>query len=240
MRLCLAGLSVLAYNPELIKQSKYNLESFYSFKDFELPFLKTSKMFLLDSGAYTFMANAKSTNFDEYLDRYITFINKHDVKYFFELDIDSVVGLEKVEQMRSILENGTKKKCIPVWHKSRGINKFKELCENYDYISIGGIVTKEIRKKEYQQMKTLVSYAKQKGVKVHGLGFTNTNFIDQIGFYSVDSTSWLSGQRFGTIHIFDGKKVIPKKTEYRTTSYKKVNVHNFTEWCKFQKYLESR
>ena len=28
----------------------------------------------------------------EYLQRYIDFINKYDVKYFFELDIDAVVG----------------------------------------------------------------------------------------------------------------------------------------------------
>ena len=54
------------------------------------------KMFLLDSGAFTFMnSNKKNEDIKSYLDSYIDFINKYDIKYFFELDLIQLVGLKK-------------------------------------------------------------------------------------------------------------------------------------------------
>lgn len=47
------------------------------------------------------MQNAKkNVDWNEYLDKYIDFINAHDVQYFFELDIDAIVGYERVKQLR--------------------------------------------------------------------------------------------------------------------------------------------
>ena len=82
---------------------KYYLESyFYLKKPIQLQLMQEVNMFLLDSGAFTFMnaKKEKAVNIDEYLDNYIAFINKYDVKYFFELDTDSVHGLDKVLEMR--------------------------------------------------------------------------------------------------------------------------------------------
>lgn len=130
------------------------LESFYYVEDWEIPLIKGCELFLLDSGAFTFMNNSKTAvDFNEYLTTYIDFINKHDIKYFFELDIDAVVGLEEVEKLRKRLEAETGKKCIPVWHKSRGKEKFIEMCKEYDYVAIGGIVTKEIKPVEHKYFK---------------------------------------------------------------------------------------
>lgn len=193
---------------------KYYLESyFYLKKPIQLQLMQEVNMFLLDSGAFTFMnaKKEKAVNIDEYLDNYIAFINKYDVKYFFELDTDSVHGLDKVLEMRGKLEAKTGKKCIPVWHKSRGIECFKKLCKEYDYIAIGGFVTKEIKENEFAKVKQLLDYAKFHNVKVHGLGFTSMKYLDKLPFYSVDSTSFKSGRRFGQVHHFDGKKIVSKK-----------------------------
>lgn len=77
--------------------------------------------FLLDSGAFSFMSGAKCTKntLRNYQKKYIEFINKYDVKYFFELDVDTIFGIEFVEQLRAELESKTHKKCIPVWHKRK-------------------------------------------------------------------------------------------------------------------------
>lgn len=60
--------------------------------------------FLLDSGAFTFMSGAGVVNFDKYVEGYAAFIKKYNVKNFFELDIDSVVGIKEVERLREKLE----------------------------------------------------------------------------------------------------------------------------------------
>lgn len=241
MRLCLAGLnSIRSGTYEVLPDIPFILESFYYIRDYQIPLIHSAELFLLDSGAFTFMSNSKkAVDWNEYLDRYIAFINENKVKYFFELDIDAVVGYDEVKKLRARLERETGRRCIPVWHKSRGIDEFKKLVEDYDYIAIGGIATKEITRDEYPQMKKLVAYARQNGTKIHGLGFTEKD-IGDYGFYSCDSTTWNMVSRFGKIYRFtDGriKVVTPKGKKIDKSKYIEGEVHNIREWIKYQNYL---
>jgi hypothetical protein len=223
-----------------IKECDYLLESFYYIKEWQLPLIKKCKMFLVDSGAFTFMSGTGTTDFEDYLTKYIEFINKCDVKYFFELDVDSVVGYEKVKQYRKRLEKETGKKCIPVWHKSRGKDEFLKMCDEYDYVAIGGIVTKEITKDQYPFFTWFLNEAHKRGCKVHGLGFTSIADLPKYHFDSVDSTSWKSGNRFGQLHIFDGKTMKTRTKKGSRALGRKIDEHNLDEWIKFQKYAEAK
>lgn len=227
---------------EILKEHKidYILESFYSIKEWQIPYIKKCKMFLLDSGAFTFMnSNKGRVDFNQYLKDYINFINKYDIKYFFELDIDSIVGYEKVKEMRAVLEKGTGRKCIPVWHKARGLEEWRKLTKEYDYVAIGGIVTKEIKRKEYKYFTPLLDIAKENGCKVHGLGFTDMKALKRYRFYSVDSTSWISGARFGMLYMFqNGTLKFTKYKDRRIRNHMESNHHNIEEWLKFQKYAD--
>ena len=221
-----------------ITDSKYILESFYYFQEWQIPLIKKSEMFLLDSGAFTFMSGKKSNDFDGYLTRYIEFIKKHDVKYFFELDIDSVVGYDKVKQLRERLEKETGKKCIPVWHKSRGKEEFLKMCDEYDYVAIGGIVTKEITKDQYPFFTWFLNEAHKKGCKVHGLGFTSIADLPKYHFDSVDSTSWKSGGRFGQLHIYQNGTIKTITQKSKRAVYRAIDTKNFNEWLKYQRYAD--
>ena len=150
MRLYLAGLesyikskSDSAYNMD-IPNNCYVLTSFYYVNDTVIEeLIKTVGMdnILLDSGAFSFrMKGLKGEDIDEYINRYIDFINKWNIKYFFEMDIDMTEEeLVKVKEYRKRIEDATGKKCIPVWHKTRGVKEWKDLCNNYNYIAIGGL-----------------------------------------------------------------------------------------------------
>ena len=245
MKLCLAGVVNLSKNKEYLKQIKFALESFYYIQDWEINYLKEKKLFLLDSGAFTFMNNFKGEiNWQEYIDKYANFIIKNNIKYFFELDIYSIVGYEKVKEYTKYLEKKVGKKCIPVWHKSRGLEEWKKLTKEYNYVAIGGIVTKEIKGQDYKYLKPLLEIAKKNKCKVHGLGFTNINLLKDIHFYSVDSTSWLSGGRFGSIYEFKNNKLIKHKKPLKSRAksangwYEKILLHNLVEWIKYQEYVD--
>lgn len=244
MKICLAGTyAVTNKNKAKINESKYILESYYYINDWQIKYIKDFKLFLLDSGAFTFMSNSKKQiNWDKYVEEYADFINRYDVNYFFELDIDAIIGIKEVERLRDKLEKLTNKKCIPVWHKSRGLDYWKKIVREYDYVAIGGIVTKEIKPQEYKIFTALLKMAKDNNCKVHGLGFTNLKSLYKYHFYSVDSTSWKSGNRFGTIYIYKGNKLEQiKKDNKRTKSgnwYHKIEYWNFKEWLKFQEYAD--
>lgn len=222
----------------------YLLETFYSGEKIckEVIDIVGVDNFLLDSGAFTFMNNFKGkVNWDKYVEDYANFINKYNIKYFFELDIDVLVGIKEVERLRDKLEKLTNKQCIPVWHKLRGIEYWKKMVKDYSYIAIGGIVVKEIKNKEFYLIKKMIDYACTKNVKVHGLGFTKTKELKNYNFYSVDSSSWLSSASRGQkLSYFNGKYMENKDINkgVKKANIIKLSGFNFKEWIKFQEYAD--
>lgn len=220
----------------------YILESFYYVdKETEI-LLPHFGDFLLDSGAFTFMENAKThVDWEEYLERYADFIRRNNIGKFFELDIDSLVGYEKVVEYRKKLERLTGKQPIPVWHSPRGKEEFLRHCDEYPYVSLGGIVGKEWKLDAEKYMPWFISEAHRRGVKIHGLGYTKLEKLKKFHFDSVDSTSWTTGNRFGFVYKFNGRTMIkvdvPKGK--RIADPRKVALINYTEWVKFQQWADT-
>jgi hypothetical protein len=226
-----------------LRQRVYILESFYYVKEWMIPYIQNYWHFLLDSGAFTFMTgknDGTGVNWDDYVDRYAEFINANKIDLFFEVDIDNVVGLKEVERLRARLEAKTGKQCIPVWHKKRGKQQFLDICRDYPYVALGGIVAKEFDRKEYQVFPWFIDTAHSYRAKIHGLGFTNLKLLSQYHFDSVDSTAWVYGNMSGKIYSFTGKTLVTqdKQSGQRLKSARDAAIHNFKEWVKFQRYAE--
>lgn len=194
--------------------------------------------FLLDSGAFTFMSKGLNEDIDKYTSEYIEFINKYNIKYFFEMDIDKVLGYDKVKELRKTIEEGTGKKCIPVWHKERGIEEFKKHCKEYDYIAIGGgfsVLRKDMAIK-------LIKYANNKGIKTHLLGYNRQDMLD-FNCFSCDATSW-NGGMYGGLWNWSQDKMRPVKTNRslnkRVSSKKQreLYLHNLKVWEHYQQILK--
>lgn len=229
------------YDKATAQHKPYILESFYYADEDTERLLPYYGDFLLDSGAFTFMMSSKNhVAWEEYIERYAAFINRNKVEKFFELDIDSVVGYKKVLEYRKRLEKLTNKPVIPVWHKSRGIDDYKRMCDEYGYVAIGGIVSKEIKPEQYKAFPMMIKEAHRRKAKVHGLGFTSLEWLPKCPFDSVDSTAWTTGNRFGFVYQFNGRTMVkhdvPKGK--RLGDSKKVAEINYIEWIKFQKWAE--
>lgn len=247
MRIFLAGSETRSYCVDGLDdlENVNILESYYYLRQFEsyMEIIKHCGGFLLDSGAFTFMQKAHGeVNWDSYIEEYAAFINKYDIKLFFELDIDSLVGIERVEQLREKLTSLTGKNPIPVWHKSRGKKYFIDMCMNFDYVAIGGIVTQEIPRAKYESaFPWFIKTAHDNGAKIHGLGYTSLRNLKKYHFDSIDSTTWLSGNMSGKIFKFNN--LTGTMAEIFAPEGKKLNsraaaVNNFVEWVKFSKYAE--
>ncbi len=200
--------------------------------------------FLLDSGAFSFMSGAETSKaqMEEYLARYIAFIQQHHVKHFFEIDVDNIFGLEQVRKWTARLERETGRQCIPVWHKGRGVDYWRRMCDEYPYIAVGGLVF-HVRQSEYPLIKKLVDYAYYRGVKVHGLGFTKTTSLREYSFFSVDSAAWVRAACIGQqIHRFQDGSIKMRKLNKgnRKVELSKLAAHNFREWIKYQYFMDGK
>ena len=216
------------------------LETFWQISKHEAEVVHKYKNFMLDSGAFSFFGGAK-TDIQQYVDNYIKFINDYDIKLFFELDIYSLIGKDDTDMINNRIERETKKQPIPVFHYENGIEHYKWMCDKYNYISIGasGRFDSFWTRQNPEKLRALIDYAHVRKVKVHGLGYTNLSMLKKMPFDSVDSTSWLSGQRFGTVNTWNGKKmVVNTAKEGKRANADRIARHNFYEWIKFNNYAE--
>jgi len=201
---------------------------------------------IIDSGAFSYMSGtikSKEKLLDKYVIEYGNWLkeNKDIYEYFFEMDVDFLVGIKKVEEYRKFLEECAEQQCIPVWHINRGLEYWKMMVKDYDYVAIGGLVTGEITDME-KYAPFLIDIAHKNNCKVHGLGYTKTKYLKYIDFDSVDSSSWFGGRRYGNLDIFldgDLKPInLDKIDKNSRIPYKDFDIINIKAWKLFIDYIE--
>ena len=224
----------------------YLLTSFYEYHNQKkLPEYVYQEKHIADSGAFsTFksLEQAKKMDWDNYVNKYINFVKETKSKLYFEMDIDSVVGLQKVEYYRKLMQDKIGYSPIPVWHANRKWEYYQMMCEEFEYVALGTTQFApegKLIRKNPAILKKFINEAHSKGAKIHGLGFTSQPWLEVLDFDSVDSTSWLAS-KFGVLHYFNGCRceIVKKKNDTdrmigRTSDY---HVRNFYEWTKYQKY----
>lgn len=217
------------------------LASFFGISEMEVSYIRKFNNFILDSGAFSFSKGKKVTDWDVYIEQYAEFINRHSINNFFELDIDSIVGIREVERLRNKLERMTGKQPIPVWHKNRGKDYFYGMCKDYPYVAIGGVAIKEIPRNLYEKaFPWFIDVAHENGAKIHGLGYTSVLGLQKYHFDSVDSTTWNVGAKYGNVcrvSLKGGARQVHKPNT-RCTNSLKLNYINFLQWHNFQQYAE--
>lgn len=170
--------------------------------------IRACKRIIIDSGAHSIQHGAK-TDLDAYTKRYAAFIKKWakepKIEGFFEMDVDNVVGYEKVLEMRKVLEEAGGSKIIPVWHHNRGINDYIEMCKTHkgQKVSVTGFADGDIVPGQFN---LFINTAHYYGCKIHILGFTRFEIIKTLNLGlddSVDSSSWVQNGIFGRIKMMN-------------------------------------
>lgn len=212
----------------------YNLMSFYYIKN-KINLAKfirdNSELILIDSGAHSFQ-KGKKVDWDKYTEQYAQFIkmfDKPNVIGYFEMDVDNIIGYEKVRELREKLEK-VSDKIIPVWHKNRGIEEYKKMCKDYErkIIAITGFKNEDIKDEQYLMF---LKYAKKYRCKVHCLGMTRRKVLDKVPFDYVDSSSWVQSTVYGRI---DGKGKVTK--EMSRNNREVVFIENYKTGMKMQEH----
>ena len=243
MEVYLAGTSGLKERPDLVAKSLYTLESFVYIKPWQMPLLLHSKGFILDSGAFTFMSQTTRCDLYAYARKYAEFIREYGISSFIELDVESVTGWDEYLRINDVIREITLKEPIPVFHKTRGLNWWKEQTKQHERVAYGGVAISSGRNKkiDFSVMPEFIKIAHKNGAKVHGLGFTQTKKFNEIKFDSVDSTTWTIAGRLGAMCFFNGSRM----TQFHSTergkkmiNAKELLYYNFNQWLKFQQYAE--
>jgi len=215
--------------------SVQHLASFYFLQGKGKDRFPPPKKYYLDSGAFSAFVTGTTIDIDQYID----FIknNSDEISYYFNLD---VVGNaeETYANQKYIEEQGLKP--IPVFHANEDFKWLqKYIDEGHQYIALGGVAQLRDRVKIVRWLKKCFKII-PKTIKVHGFAITSSVLLDIFPFYSVDSSSWCSGSRYGqSVEFRKGKiKQIKKRTPNTTENNTILNKWNLYQWKLYAKYLQ--
>lgn len=155
----------------------------------------------LDSGAWT--AFTKGATID--LDEYCGFIRRysHLITTFCNLD-DMNDPQHTWENQQRMEEKGVPP--LPVFHTGEPFEYLERYVERYAYVGLGKIIP-------YTQSPDVIFPWLVKCFRIagdrtvfYGLGVTNWKMLCSFPWYSVDSSSWGSGFRYGRVPLFDERQ----------------------------------
>lgn len=181
----------------------------------------------IDSGAYTYINNPEFKDYtveqwETQIHEYLNWArkNKDSIFAIADLDLQYLVGEEKVYEWRKkyfepfMLETG-----IPVCfiYHEEGEAQWEYMCKRYPYIGISLNVDGNI---DEADLANKFKVAEKYNTLIQGMASTRTGMLTRFPFYTVDSTTWNVGLKYGEISVWNGSKMIrAKKTEFDTKAF---------------------
>jgi hypothetical protein len=96
---------------------------------------------------------------------------------------------------------------LPTFHVGTPWPVLERLCKTYPYLALGGMVPHA--KFPQEVMRWLIRafrIGSEHGAVFHGFGQTRVSTIAALPFYSVDSSAWVSGARYGVIALWNARR----------------------------------
>lgn len=166
---------------------------------------KDETRFLLDSGAFTAWKAGKPIELDDYC----KFLEQLPVKPWRYFTLDKIGDPEgTMKNYQTMLDRGFKP--VPIFTRGEDLKVLDEFYKTSDVVGIGGLVGTKGNKGFINGIMSKVGIR-----KVHWLGFTAIDYIKFYKPYMCDSSTYLSGIRYGNLALYKGQgkfKLVNKKT----------------------------
>lgn len=180
------------------------LLSYWYYKDtdlnmlFEKYFTPPYPDVFADSGGFSAMTQGAQIDLGEYAAWIKRF--KHLFNAYANLDVIGDAAATRDNQHR-LEDLGTEP--IPVFHVNEDWAQLESYIEQYPYIALGGMVPYMRYTKKIMPWIIKAFRLANKQSVFHGFGATSWDVIKNLPWYSVDSSSWGAGFRYGQVPLFD-------------------------------------
>lgn len=188
---------------------------------FNGPKLTDGKLFV-DSGAHS--AHTKGVKLD--VDEYIDFVNANIDQITVYAQVDKIPGVyRKPKTVKDWLEapamswenykymkakSKDPSKLMPVFHQGEDFKWLRNLCDyefedgfRVPYIGLSprGDVSLKAKYEFCAECFSVIQSSTNPNVKTHALGATSLKMLEQLPFYSADSTTWVLVSAFGQVWV---------------------------------------
>lgn len=178
----------------------------------------------LDSGAFAAWKSGKIISITDYMD----YITMYQIPIYANMD---VIGNPDGSWNNYNLMRHEGMNPIPVFHIGSDYNYLVRYCEMADYIALGGMVGRSYNQKIEFLSRSFSIISKFDNKRIHGFGCFDFRLLMEYPFYSVDSTAWNIGRKFGQSNI-----ITPDKQYKRRSIYKMSNDRDQVRYIKSSDY----
>jgi hypothetical protein len=180
---------------------------------------------VLDSGAWSSFTQGVPIA----IDAYIRWCHDSIPVTWWYSNLDDMTSWKITLQNQVIMEKAGLKP-VPVFHTGEPWKVLEDYCERYPFVAVGKIVPYSTRPAVIVPwIRRVFEIAAKRGTNIHGFGVSNCNLIKMFPFFSVDSSSWTSGHRFGTVKLWDRLTATMKTAWARTPADFNTNRALFME-----------
>lgn len=233
------------------------LISYHYWKRVDLAEMDGDVQLFGDSGAFS--AHTVGAQID--LDVYMDWLHRWKHRLHVYAGLDDLTSVKRsVENYRIMRENGLDP--LPTYHYGEPWSVLDEYMSHTKYIALGGMVGESYA----NLMRWVIQCFKRardkgEGHVYHGFGLTKMDALKALPWYSVDSSSWGSGHRYGRAYLWDemaGKMRTAGRSELATIPALRgtgirdalelggwrvsmpVIMHNIEQWRKLESWLRRR
>jgi hypothetical protein len=212
-----------------------------------LPLMKEKDgLFMTDSGAFSLLMGKTKDEYytpefwTPYLEEYVQWLwdHKDHIYNAANLDLDIYVGRDQVDKWNDEYFKPLEEfmNVIYVTHKDwkreygdpTGLKRFKEYLKIHNYVGVNAAM-----KDQSAQIAALSRAAKK---RVHGFAWTSIPLLRSHPVTTVDSSTWLGAQKFGSTYIYDGKnlRTFDFKNKFRRKKKKFEAIARGLDWSKIE------
>lgn len=205
--------------------------------------------FMTDSGAFTIFGQYKGKRIPDeirteeywlpYIEEYVKFLsdNSHKIYVAANLDLDNIVGRDVVDRWNETYFKPLEKAMNMIYITQQddgyyadlnGMKRLKEYCAIHDYVGVNAGFAKQVN--------LVAQQARITNTRIHGFALTGTQTLVKYPLFSVDSTTWLGGARYGTTYVNKGFNNF-SLWDYKHKHYRKSLKFNLSPLVDFDKFL---
>lgn len=199
------------YYLQRAKQDNVKTDTMHAFPDM-----------ILDSGGFTARKMGRPID----VVKYARFINQNDVRLAVNLDTNDVD--ESLRNATYLRMECPRTRILDVYHMDEFYNvDQRELIKRYSesgYFCYAGAGWQNVKRDERKRVNDYVFNITRDQCRVHGLAVTAPEWMKQYPWYSVDSSTWLVGGKFGVTMTFNERtgrvyRQLMDKTRTKSKSY---------------------
>lgn len=190
----------------------------------------------IDSGAFTYQQDPRyeaytTEQWEQQIHEYLKWIEKHkeNVFAFADLDLQYLpnVGYEKVYEWRKkyfepfMLRTGIP--CCFIYHND-GLDYWEYMCKRYPYVGMSMAVDSVSGDSEIREVFRI---AEKHNALIQGMATTDTRMLVDFPYYTVDSTTWNVGLKYGEISVWDETRMRRiKKEDFETKAFPVISKYD--------------